>query len=270
MFIVIGVVGIVFILLFIIINITQKKSRSQVEILADLEKAKAELESASAKLGDLDSQFHSSGPSAIINIQGSYTLSENVMSQTENISIKNDLDLERPKINQMLKVWKDHVAVLSVETINQNTISEAKNNLTTIKVYLEELKNIVANLTPANSGLTQQEIDSYKILVAGKVIEVSSAVSEMSNTKLPDSTKAIVTITQEDVQAQNIVVSKAEDKVATLEQELIGVQDDNQQTPTQTPTPEPDNSLPPVGDPFHGNANSDKFIPEKPVLIQGW
>lgn len=223
-----------------------------------------------------------------------------VKKSTASILINN----ERRDINLLLLQWQKEIDLLSVEKIDANESEKIKQDVQTIKSFLENLSQLVKGLTPKNSELSQFQIDTYSAqlpsveVINTVLVSLETAIenfnnnnSQTSNTEtnnnpnFPNPSSNTPTVTPEDVITQQEVVVETQTEVVTLQEQLTQIEQQIQQlSPIPTPTPtteintttDPDlenqntnneNSNNPVNNP---NTNQGIIIqPGPPRLIQG-
>ncbi|MEK7180559.1 MAG: hypothetical protein AAB706_03715 [Patescibacteria group bacterium] len=154
-----------------------------------------------------------------------------IIVKTKNSSIKTDIETRRAKISALLIEWKKKAAQSLTKEVNAETIKEIKADARTIDAFINELSSIINALTPANSGLSQSEIAYYESIVSEAANQIDNVIIALagaqSGTVSTSNTVAIANTPQEiqaQIEAQIIVVAKAEAIVATLEGQLAATQ----------------------------------------------
>jgi hypothetical protein len=215
--------------------------------------AKVRVQNETEKLNDLVSGFRNSLPQTA-RMQDSYSRmaitidrtdvffsnpdssNPDIKIPTKTALIEKNINNLRARINERLtELQRD---VYTPQANMQNLIIEARQDADIIRQYAQELSQIVNNLTPENSGLTEAQIESYQAIPPIVLEEVSDIIVAVQNTT-PTNTQTTepVVVTQEQVQAQEQVVAQAQAEVVVLQQELVQVQESIQQVETQTENP---------------------------------
>ncbi|MFA6432718.1 MAG: hypothetical protein WCV82_02775 [Candidatus Paceibacterota bacterium] len=192
-------------------GLIDQRQKSAAEIAADLQAARAALAAEAAKLSYMRAGFSLSAYRGFIIEQ---------QAGVENALWSSDPLFNDPRsTDPTFKAQVDSAAARRIEALRQeinklflswkadnSPIKPADVNL--INNYLEELKAIVSIITPANSGLTQAEIDKYKEAVS----DAEKVVDEVTNDPNPGGV-----VTPEDIEKQKDAVDKAQGEVDELE-----------------------------------------------------
>ena len=305
----------------------EKKVTKKPLTVQDLEEANAVVERETENLNFLESRY-SSERAVIGEIQNQYSKISDVIlkktdalfnnPQTQNPEIKvkvatkkidEDINSKRLEITEALDSWRDTMELIDSNT-NKNLptlpalVEKAKQDVAVVVEYVKELDKIVKVLTPADSGLTQAQIDTYKSEVAQAVAEAQKANTiteaiivpvivppqnepsnttnppnpETQNTPNPEQPAAPVAppiVTVEEIKAQEQVVAEAVAQQQIIEQALNATT--TPQAEVVVPTPDPV-SYPTPGDvtgtPFQGIDKSGWPVlkPEEtngPTRLQG-
>lgn len=201
---------------------------------------------------------------------------------------------ERKNINLMLLRWQQKINILSLEEIDIKESEKIRKEMEAIKSFIENVSEIINNLTPENSGLSQSEINDYvenfpfvenidEVLVSIETaIETSknppantaeSEENEESNESEDDQdfqnpfpVTPPVIVTPDEVADQQEAVAQAEEEVEILEEKLKEVEEEIQES---SPTPAEATDPPPIttdtGDANSenqdNNDNTDPYIP---------
>lgn len=197
---------------------------------------------------------------------------------------------KRAEINLLLAEWQKKDNAMYLSKINISEAEKIQAEAEIIKSFLEDLANIVANLTVENSGLTQFQIDTYVYgLPSVEVInEVIVSLGEIINTyennpegvaQVEDdyepasninwnSTPSQVVVTPEQVVVAEQSVAVVQAEVQSIEAQLAVV---NEQIEAQSPTvyvpPEDttsDSGVPVVNDGSDANGVNNPTSPTTP------
>lgn len=185
--------------------------------------------------------------------------------------LKEAIAAEKAHIQEVLKEWKE---LVSNPKTNFDPTAAAKVTAyaNEIKTDINDLKKLVDQLTPDNSGLTPAEIVADKSDIAGVIQAVQQAVSDLGQTTVPPAV----------VQQQQQDTTTAQNNVNNLQQDLNNVNNSNPLPPPTTgdTTPPPDttsssNPIPPTT-PSEPNYPGTRYAPpppaqdpDKPHLIEG-
>jgi len=98
---------------------------------------------------------------------------------TTKAAIEISINIKRAEINTILREWQELIS--SPSGGSSSSLAEAiQEDLPQIQEYLDELKDIIDTLTPGNSGLTQAEIDAYKVALAKAIADAEAAASALA------------------------------------------------------------------------------------------
>lgn len=281
---------------YLFIYSQNREARVQAKLESAREKAAAETQ----KLDDLKKEFRDTYPLHVA-IQDQYAKVIEVMFtvdilfdtsdsahpdiklKTKNSAVETTINAKRALIETMLEEWKQKAAIALATQTNTATLNSIQESANVIQSFINELASIVDALTPANSDLSQSEIDSYANTLSEATEEIHNIVAaleaaESANTSSASSTTASVTLAQ--IETQEEVVTQAQVEVALLEEELEEIQaSDN------TPAEEPGLDEQPEGDVAQEDESSSEsevdytaedplsdpiiVVPGPPRLIQG-
>ncbi len=171
------------------------------DLTAGLHQAQANVDQQQAKLNSLQSGSQPSDASSafIISMRDAYLQTEssvlryadilftNAVSvipiiniRTQSQDEKQAIDAERLVVGEKIKKWKDALANLSASSDNK-TISDAgligKDTTVSVSDFLDYLGTITGNLDTSNSGLSQDQIDTYRQTVNTAAQAASAAAS---------------------------------------------------------------------------------------------
>src|SRR3989344_103389 len=154
---------------------------------------------------------------------------------------------ERKNVNLLLSEWKTKTNILSIDQIDVSGSEKIKQDVQTIKTFIEHLSQIVASLTPENSGLSQFEIDAYASAIptsedinevlASLQIAIENSVEPESNPTSSSPTPNS-TVTPEEVVLQQEVVTEAQTEVTLLQEQLAQIEEQIEQA-SLVPAPTP-------------------------------
>lgn len=189
-----------------------------------------------------------------------------ILLKIKDKTVEKDINNRRLEITKLLKLWDKKIKDLDSGLISESTmtlsaiIAEAKNDFKYVDQYIIKLRTIVSELNPTNSQLQQTQIYVYENIIEASINQVGQLVSNINSiettiesiylaislgTTTPPSntnsnpsqntptTPTVVTpplVTLSQIQAQEEIVSQAEEEQALIEQ---GV------TPPPPPNPEP-------------------------------
>lgn len=201
-------------------SLINERQKSASEIAADLARAKSQLADAASHLSDMRAGFSLSVFRDFVieqhdSIQSALWTSDpffnDPQSASPTLKLKTDssttahIEGLRAMINNLISSWQT------------DTGSIRANDLVLINDYLGQLQDIVDNLTPQNSGLTQAEIDHYDQIVS----DAQNAVDTATNAQ--DSNQ----VTPEDIQNQQNTVDQYQNTVNDIQQILNDVTTSN-------------------------------------------
>jgi len=143
-----------------------------------------------------------------------------------------DLEGHRIMLESALTSWYETLSVLDINNNLDQYGTTAKDNLSSVKIFLDKMALAINNLTP-NSSLTQATIDTYKTSISTARTTINTAVTNLSTSQKTLSTaQSSVSLaedelalkkagaTKEAVDAQNAQLAQAEAKISTIQTEL--------------------------------------------------
>jgi hypothetical protein len=192
--------------------------------------------------------------------------------------LKEAIAAEKAHIQDVLNQWKELVSNPKANTDPAAAI-KATEFANEIKTDINDLKKIVDQLTPDNSGLTPAEIAADKNDVNNAINEVQQAVTDLGQNTVPP----------EVVQQQQQDANNAQNNVNNLQQDLNNANNPNNNTnqgdgnsnqtapePGQTTSPGESSSNPPADQPGEPTYPGTRYVPppsaqdpDKPHLIEG-
>ncbi|MFA6077070.1 MAG: hypothetical protein WC735_03265 [Candidatus Paceibacterota bacterium] len=168
---------------------------------------------------------------------------------------------ERKNINLLLEEWRKKTDILLIKTIDVNEREKIQKEMQTIKEFLEDLSEIIESLTPADSGLSQLQIDIYLSqlppveAIEEVLVSLETAIENSNNPQTPPTSPSnIPSVTPEDVGNQQEVVEQVEDEVDSIKEKLTQVEQEIQQS---TPNPPPPTPTSPTTPPVTTNPNPE-------------
>ena len=163
------------------------------------------------------------------------------------------LNEKRKTINILLGEWQKKMGVSSLPGFNLADSQGVKADTANIREYIKQLGDLLANLTPENSGLSQDEIDAYlaELPSVGAVDELLATLQVAINTSTNNSTNQNIPVAQSNANAlvstvvtQQSIVQETQNEINNLQNQLSQV---NQQIAQSTPIPDPVTTpIPPV------------------------
>lgn len=262
------------------------ENNSPENIVADLKNKIAEaqdkLESETSKLNYLSGVFRDFNPVFAL-VQDHYSMIEDAVKKTDPLfrepdstrpqlkikakdQLKKDLEARRAEINERLNKWRQMATLASVGDTISVPLSTLQSDAAEIQSYINEVADFVATLTPANSGLTQAEINVYVDAMTTASQNVASVIASLTQaianvpTTPAQSPSQTQTVTASTVAQQQAVVDALAAQVAALQQQL------NQITTGQTPTTTPPVTVPQVNVQSTGVIHSYKYYLPGPVI----
>ncbi len=263
------------------------ENNSPEALVADLKNkiadAQERLESETSKLNYLSGVFRDFNPVFSL-VQDHYDMINDAVKRTDPLfrepdstrpqlkikakdELKKDLEARRSEINERLSRWRQMATLATAGDPGSVPLSTLQSDATEIQSYINEVAEFVATLTPANSGLTQTEINTYVDAmttasqnVASVVASLTQAIASTPTTPPPTQSPAQnQTVTATTVAQQQAVVDALAAQVAALQQQL------NQIT-GQTPTTTPPTTAPQVNIQSTGVIHSYKYYLPGPVI----
>lgn len=291
-------------------DLITKKNKLQSDLVLAQDKLNKERENLYNMTGSLKQSY-----SLAFSVQDEMKKASDMVSQTDfmfidpyglgpQLRVKNTTDiiisLERKDINLLIFQWQKKTDLLSVSKIDVNESEKIRNEAAMIKKYIQDLSEIVGGLTPANSGLSQLQINTYlaqlpsvdvinQVLASiGTAIEnaISNNNSQALNTQTQTETNTGANVgtqndqtppsfgsntravTPEAVVAEQAVVAETQTTVTTLQEQLAQIEEQIQQSsppPVETTTtinPVPENQNTNNGE----NTNGTENLPSRDII----
>ena len=192
------------------------------------------------------------------------------------LKIQQNIIAEQEHIKQILEEWRQ---LVSNPSLNSNPTAAA--HAAQIKQDIQDLKKLVEQLTPENSGLSPSDISADQSAVDQAIKDANQAVSDLAQTSVPPSV----------VQQQQDDTSAANQHVADLQHDLQEANNPSGQSSTPSSddgtgntdtsvvpdnTSSPNSSDPNYQPPSSPNYPGTRYVPpesaqdpDKPKLIEG-
>ena len=176
---------------------------------------------------------------------------------TSKSSLIND---QRRNINFLLAEWQTKLGVSSLSTIDILQSKKIKEDTGAIRAFIKELSDLLVDLTPQNSGLSQAEIDAYlsQLPSVGAVDEllanlqvaidnptVNTVTTSTTSSQLNNSNVSAVVTLEDDVEETENEIVNLQTELAQVEQQIAQSTPSTTSvttvttTPTTTTTPTP-------------------------------
>lgn len=99
----------------------------------------------------------------------------------DNYTLRLSVNDQRLRIGEMLAVWQKTIATLSADSYfaSSTYLSEARNNLSTVRNFFNDLSEGVSSLT-AGDALPQTTVDKYKADISSARSAISASISALS------------------------------------------------------------------------------------------
>lgn len=218
-----------------------------------------------------------------------------IILKTKTLAIEKSINEKRANINELLASWKEKTDASLANKVTRNTIKELTNEALIIKYFVSTLNQIVQNLTPENSGLTQSAINNYETVIEEITGTINNTVTILENTQAspgsavtpetPAQNEAVntnlttngstqtqtETVTLDQITTQEEVVIASEAQVVALEEALAQVQEEIAQetqatTETNNPVPDPSPLVPDTSSPAPDTSGSPTNSVEQNVI----
>lgn len=212
--------------------------------LEDIEVSKAQLDSAKASLSDAKKGL-------VEKINDAYTKSDDAIRSridrmftnprsanpelvflVSDATLSDQIKFERFILEGILNNWSNTLSSLTVDSDLGKYVSEANENLSKIKSFLDKMSLAVSGLV-ANATLTQTTLDTYKSEVATSRTNVNSSISSLvtAEEKLRAAESALKVAEQqlalkqagtpeEQIRAQEAAVDQARANVSSIKSQI--------------------------------------------------
>src|SRR3989344_417775 len=214
------------------------------------------------------------------------------------------INAQRKNVNSIILEWQSKLDIFSVRKIDIKESEKIKKEIEVIRKFIQDLSRIINQLTPINSGLTQDDIDTYVIYLPSFVdidqvlmsvnFSIQNANINISQNPTSENGEAgtgtptdysfdpyIPVVTPEDVAEEEGLVAEAEAEVALIQEQLDQLEEQIEEEEGYTPPPEetppatvPPPATPPVVPPptqpsGGGYINTNRiFVPAQGITIQ--
>lgn len=273
--------------------------------------SKLAVETEAGKLAELERRYNAER-AVIKDIQSQYSnIRNSILKKTDiffddpnssnpKIRIKitdkkvlDDINRRRLQVSKLLKIWDERYNIIETDSPSiallpslPDMVKEAKNDIKYIEEYIKALQNIVGDLTPQDSGLTQSEINYYETVVTTNSKEIEKVVANIvlvethtaqiyqpqtstttpvvvnnnSNPTPPPVVPPIVTPSQ--IQAQQDALTQAQEEEDNSDEEVV----------EPPPPPPASDSLPPYYMYLQTNPSptTAKYLPNPFADHTGW
>lgn len=98
----------------------------------------------------------------------------------DNYPLRLSVNSQRVKIGEMLDVWQKSISSLSESIYTVSKLQEARNNLSTVRTFFDDLGYGVSALT-VTDALPQATVDKYKTDISSARNTISSAISALTS-----------------------------------------------------------------------------------------
>jgi len=212
--------------------------------------------------------------------------------------IKSQIDTARLNLQVALNAWKALTNAIGTRSLTAGDLVQIQQYVQNVNNYITELKNIIDSLTPANSGLTQAQIDADRALVDGTVNNANSVVTVLDtdvhnvtqtvSVTYPDGTSTSTSTTTPItvvVNQQQTIVNQTQNTVDTIQDQINQIQASTTNNGNGTTTSQNNNAgnnnsgyyynlySPPPGTLDTSDAYDAPFVPppppDGPQLIEG-
>jgi len=160
-----------------------------------------------------------------------------ILLQTKNKIIETEINNKRAQINKFMKIWADNNAH-SLET-DKKLIAEIKTYLLVIQSYINQLQDIVSDLSINNSALSASQINSYGALIQNSSRELANIISTINQTEIIINNNGQASTTDSgsgEIEDQIVIITDIEDEIDNLEDEIDNTQATSTATTTATTT----------------------------------
>ncbi len=142
---------------------------------------KTALDNAKENALNAVSDGYTKAQSALVNYVDNFfsnpqSVNPNITIRTDSESMRNKINYERVTATDALNTWSSKMASVKVDTVG-SFIGSTDTYLRTIKLFMDDLSQIVGRLNPSNSGTSQSVIDLYTTAMNGGLSTLNSAIS---------------------------------------------------------------------------------------------
>jgi hypothetical protein len=198
--------------------------------LADLEIAKQKIDLEKKQLDELRSKSYAMQVSleqylkikslvdkTNIFFKDADSLNPQIQIKTKNRKIEDKINAQRLKINKLLLTWEENNKH-SLET-DQVLINQIKTAVLYIESYVEQIQSIVFELSSNDSGLSNEQINSYRNVITGSVFEIKQVITtiNIAETAIKESIKNNSDSNSNEITKQIEVIRNTENTIINLE-----------------------------------------------------
>ncbi len=218
-------------------------SVSNADLLANLDQAKANLKKVNAGFGDNADQvslvFAQAKSSLVNTIKDSYTKADDALRNkvyslfrdpvkynaklafTTDTFLQEDIEDAKDDLSDSLDSWYRILSRTDISLDLETNYNIAKTNLISIKSILDKCAEAVNGLSPESSGITQTQIDAWKLNVSTARTNVNTAIDTLINSyNSYNSANLSVKISKNSTLAEEAGIEQAQASVASTEAEL--------------------------------------------------
>ncbi len=145
------------------------------------------------------------------------TLHPQIKIKTKNKTLEDKINARRMKINELLLTWEENNKRF-LET-DQALISQIQVALVYIDSYVGQLKTIVFGLSAEDSGLSDEQINSFRDVITSSVSEITEVITtvKIAETITKESAQNNPDTNSSEITKQIEIVKQTEDTVKNLE-----------------------------------------------------
>ena len=241
--------------------------------LADLEAAKQKVDFEKKRLNDLKSKSYAVQVSkeqylkikslvdeTNIFFKNANSLHPQIQIKIKDKALEDKINAKRVKINELLLTWEENNKS-SMET-SQSLINQIKIALLYIQSYVDQIHAIVFGLSAEDSGLSNEQINSYKKVITESVSGIKEIITtvNIADTIIREESKNNPE-TETNITKQIEVVRQAENNLANLEKNI-----DNTVAAT-TPKISQDNTNPVSSTTSNTNTSGGIKVNSRPRIV---
>ena len=218
-------------------------SVSNADLIASLDQAKANLKKVTAGLGDSADQtalnFTQAKTSLADTIRDSYTKADDALRNkiyslfndpvkynarlafTTDTFLQEDIEDGKDDISDSLDAWYRILIKTDISLTLETNYNIAKTNLVSLKSLLDKCAEAVNSLDPTSAGVTQTQIDTWKLNISTARTNVNTAIDTLVNSfNSYNSADLALKISGNTTLAEEASIEQAEAGVASAEAEL--------------------------------------------------
>jgi RND family efflux transporter MFP subunit len=218
-------------------------SVSNADLLANLDQAKANLKKVQASFGDSAEQkdltLSQTKISLSNTIKDSYTKADDALRNkiyslfndpakynaklafAANTFLQEDIEEGKDDVGEALDSWYRILTKTDISLDLETNYNVAKTNLTSLKSLLDKCAEAVNGLSTDDSGITQTQIDTWKLNISTARTNINAAVDTLVNSfDSYNNANLAVKISKNSTLAEEANIEQAEAGVASAEAEL--------------------------------------------------